>query len=71
MRSRILNQNGGTKGNRPLLIPRKRHPIELTALVYLKEALEEKRYEELKEIIDIGREFGISNEEIQRLFTLK
>ena len=36
------------------------HPIKVTALVYLTEALERERYEECEELIQIASEFGAS-----------
>ncbi len=45
----------------------KRNPVKLTALLYLKEALLEERYEECAEFIDIAKEFGAHVFEIQAL----
>ncbi len=52
-------------------IPKRRfivkHPVKLTALLYLKEALLKQRYELCPEIISIAREFGAANFEIEDL----
>jgi len=44
-----------------------RHPVKLTALLYLKDALLTERYEECAEIVAIAREFGALGAEIQSL----
>jgi len=44
-----------------------RDPVKLTALLYLKEALLEERYEECAQIIAIALEFGAHPIEIQNL----
>lgn len=44
-----------------------KHPVKLTALLYLKEALRKERYEACPEIIAVAREFGAANFEIQDL----
>lgn len=44
-----------------------KHPIKLTALLYLKEALVNQRYEECPAILDVAREFGALEYEIQDL----
>ena len=44
-----------------------RHPVKLTALLALKEALLEEKYEECSEIIAIAREFGARDFEIYYL----
>lgn len=44
-----------------------KHPIKLTALLYLKEGLAKERYETLPEIIAVAREFGAAPFEIQDL----
>ena len=46
---------------------RTRDPVRLTALIYLREALIEGRYEECSEIIAIAKEFGALNGEIRIL----
>ena len=45
----------------------KRHPIKLTALLYLKEALRKEQYEKCPEIITVAQEFGASPYEVQDL----
>ena len=45
----------------------KRHPIRLSALMALKHALVEEKYEECREIIAIAKEFGASDWEIYYL----
>ncbi len=44
-----------------------RHPLKLTALLYLKEALIKERYETCTEIIRYARWFGASDFEISAL----
>ena len=46
---------------------RSRDPVKLTALIYLREALIEERYEECAEIIAIAKEFGALDAEIRIL----
>jgi len=46
---------------------RTRDPVKLTALIYLREALIEARYEECAEFIAIAKEFGALDEEIRIL----
>ena len=43
----------------------KRHPVKLTALLYLREALGAERYEECAEFIAIAHEFGAKPFEVQ------
>lgn len=45
----------------------KRHPVSLTALWALKEALLQERYEECREIIAIAKESGAEEREIYYL----
>lgn len=45
----------------------KRHPVKLTALLYLREALLDERYEECAEFIAVAQEFGTQAFEIQNL----
>ena len=42
-------------------------PVRLTALLYLKEALIEERYEECRDIITIAYEFGATENDVQLL----
>ena len=51
------------QNRRPIM----KHPIKLTALLYLKEALLKQEYELCPEIIPIAREFGAASFEIQDL----
>jgi len=44
-----------------------RHPVKLTALLYLKEALLKERYEACPEIITVARDFGATIYEIDDL----
>ena len=43
------------------------HPVKLTALLYLKEALLNERYEESLELIQTAKEFGAKEMEIRNL----
>ena len=44
-----------------------KHPVKLSALLALKEALHKERYEECREIIAIAKEFGARDFEIYYL----
>lgn len=44
-----------------------KHPIKLTALLYLKEALLKQQYELCPELISVAKEFGAASFEIQDL----
>lgn len=44
-----------------------RHPVKLTALLYLKEALIAEQYESCSGFIRIAREFGANAQEIQSI----
>lgn len=46
---------------------RSHHPVKITALWYLKEALIREQYERCKEIIAVAEEFGAAPYEIQDL----
>ena len=46
---------------------RARHPVKLTALLYLKEALNEERYEECPFMIRVAKDFGAQDFEIRHL----
>ena len=48
-------------------IARSKHPVKLTALLYLKEAIAQERYEDCAEIIGIAKEFGAADIEIRYL----
>ena len=47
--------------------PVMKHPIKLTALLYLKEALTQQRYENCADLIAVAKEFGAGEFEIQDL----
>ena len=44
-----------------------KHPVKLTALLYLKDALREERYEICSDIIAVAKEFGATASEVQKL----
>lgn len=44
-----------------------KHPVRMTALLYLREALAQERYEDCGSIISIAREFGAHEHEIDWL----
>ena len=44
-----------------------RHPLKLTALLYLKEALIREQYEKCPDIVALAQEFGAASFEIQDL----
>ena len=46
---------------------RSRDPVKLTALIYLRDALIEGRYEDCAEFIAIAKEFGALSDEIRVL----
>ena len=54
--------NGGARRTR-----RSRHPVKLTALLYLKEALVREQYEKCAELVETAKEFGAQPFEIQDL----
>lgn len=45
----------------------KRDPVKLTALLYLREALLEERYEECADFATVAKEFGAREFEVQNL----
>ena len=45
----------------------RKHPVKLTALLYLKEALRREKYEACPELISVAQEFGAAPFEIQDL----
>lgn len=45
------------------------HPVKLTALLYLREALHEECYEEMPEFVAIAKEFGADDGEIREALT--
>ena len=46
---------------------RSHHPVKLTALLYLKEALIREQYEKCAEIVALAKEFGAQAFEVQDL----
>ena len=46
---------------------RSHHPVKITALWYLKEALAREQYERCSEIIAVAKEFGAAGFEVQDL----
>ncbi len=42
------------------------HPLKLTAMLYLKDAILRECYEECRDFIDIAQEFGADSEDIKR-----
>ena len=44
-----------------------KHPVKLTALLYLKDALRQEKYEICSDIIAVAKEFGATSVEVQRL----
>lgn len=44
-----------------------KHPVKLTALLYLREALIKERYESCPDIIRVAKEFGAQEYEIEDL----
>ena len=45
----------------------RKDPVKLTALLYLREALQAQRYEECAQFIATAREFGAQEREIEEL----
>lgn len=45
------------------------HPVKLTALLYLREALNEERYEEMAELVEIAKDFGTDYWELRKVLT--
>ena len=45
------------------------HPIGLTALLYLIEALRSESYEDCADILEVAREFQASESDVQRILT--
>lgn len=45
----------------------RKHPVKLTALLYLKDALKGERYEECAGIIAIAKEFGATEAQVRYL----
>ena len=51
----------------PTLLRIQKSPVKLTALLYLKEALQRERYEECSELIRVAKEFGAQDREVEEL----
>ncbi len=51
----------------PTLLRVKKDPVKLTALLYLREAILAERYEECAEFIQVAKEFGAKDREIDEL----
>ena len=51
----------------PTLLRVRRNPVKLTALLYLKEALWKERYEQCAQFIQVAKEFGAQEREIEEL----
>ena len=47
----------------------KTHPVKLTALAYIREALVKEHYEAMKELVAIAQEFGADVWEIRKVLT--
>ncbi len=45
----------------------RRHPVKMTALLYLREALLEEAYEQCAQLVRIARDFGATEIELKRL----
>lgn len=59
--------NLDTQARSPTLLRVRRDPVKLTALLYLREALLAERYEECPGFIEVAREFGAQEREIEEL----
>lgn len=55
------------KARPPAYVRVRRHPVKLTALLYLRDALRRERYETCPEYIAVAREFGAVEREIEEL----
>lgn len=55
------------KARPPISVRPRRHPVKLTALLYLRDALRLQRYEVCSEFIAVAREFGAKEREIEEL----
>lgn len=61
----MLKVMGNAEGRRRRIAPG--HPLKLTSLLYLKEALLKERYEECPAIISLAKEYGASENQIRYL----
>lgn len=55
------------KARGPTLLRVQRHPVKLTALLYLREALRAQRYEQCAQFIAVAKEFGAKDREVEEL----
>jgi len=62
---RTIEENA--RGPTLTLLSVKKHPVKLTALLYLREALLRQRYERCPELIRVAREWGAQDREIEEL----
>lgn len=51
----------------PTLLRTRKNPVKLTALLYLKEALRRERYEQCAQFVQVAKEFGALDREIEEL----
>lgn len=51
----------------PTLLRVRKNPVKLTALLYLKEALWRERYEQCTQFVQVAKEFGALDREIEEL----
>ena len=51
----------------PTLLRVKRNPVKLTALLYLRGALQAEQYEECAQFIRVAKEFGAQDREVVEL----
>ena len=51
----------------PTLLRVRKNPVKLTALLYLKEALQKERYEHCAQFVQVAKEFGAQEREIEEL----
>jgi hypothetical protein len=71
MKIRDRKENMAPKANpkkyEQAAIPARRNPVRLTALLYLKDALLEERYEDCADFISIAYEFGARETDVEAL----
>ena len=51
----------------PTLLRVRRNPVKLTALLYLRAALLKERYEDCAQFVQVAKEFGAQEREIEEL----
>ena len=51
----------------PTLLKVHKNPVKLTALLYLKDALRRERYEQCAQFVQVAKEFGAVDQEIEEL----